>query len=74
MCPACREAADKWLHSNPLQVLGGGIKIVSHAAYDDSVAGVMANRRYRWQQWRDLVVFQMDLIRRICADKHGSDA
>ena len=70
-CPPCRALADKWLYSNPARVLGGGVRIASGAAYDDTAAGVADNRRGRYEQWRRLVREQIALIVEGCeAGRH----
>lgn len=70
VCGGCRAEIYRWQDTKPSVLLGGGIRINSHAAYDDTPAGVAANRRRRWEDWRDLVVRQSNLIRDSCAREH----
>lgn len=56
--------------TSPLTHVDTGITFQSHAAYDDTPAGVRSNRTARYEKWRDLVQFQCRLIADICARQH----
>lgn len=66
LCPSCRADRDAWLRYRPVYP----IKIASGASYDDSVAGVMANRQARADATYQLIRDQIALIERICATQH----
>lgn len=70
LCDDCRSKIYAWQDTKPSVLLGGGIRFHSHAAYDDTPAGMRANWERRWRDWRDLVEFQSELIRGICARQH----
>lgn len=71
LCATCQAESDRWLESSPSEVLPLlSIAYGSGAAYDTTGAGIRQRRSARWQQWRDLVVFQRNLIREGCASGH----
>lgn len=66
LCPSCRADRDAWLRYRPTYP----IKIASGASRDDTVAGVLDNRRARAESTYQLIRDQIALIHRICAAKH----
>lgn len=62
----CDEHIKQWnAWSDYRQVLP--LSINSHAAYDDSVRGVMERRARLVAEWRETIRSQQILIKRICA-------
>ncbi len=64
LCPPCREARSKWLDFRLPRTLG--IAHGSGAPYDVSSAGVRDRQRARFDEWRDTIRFNRDLIARTC--------
>lgn len=73
MCPPCTDRMMRWLDTTP-QGLFLGIKITDNAAYDGTPAGSADNRRARCDRWRQVVRFQISLIRDLCAAQHSKRA
>ena len=67
LCGPCREEWLKWLdYQQPVT----GIKFANHAAYDDTTAGRGGVRRSGFEQWRDTIRYQQQLIKDDCARNH----
>lgn len=66
LCVPCRDARLAWLdYRLPANL---GIAHGSGAPYDASAAGLRDRRRARFEEWRSLVSFEMDLIARTCRE------
>ena len=68
LCPPCRADADAWLeprrhHVKNTLPANGGI----------SAQKIRDQRRGNYQEWRDRVTYQLDLITRICQTTHQED-
>ena len=74
LCTECTAAYNKWLDSKPSKVLNGGVKFANHATYDDTAAGLRDNASHRFEQWRQLVRRQTDLIARLCKEGKHAEA
>jgi hypothetical protein len=72
-CESCRTLVNRWMDTTPSALIPQhGFTFGSGAAHDASGAGLMERRRYRYQQWRETVRFQVGLIRDACrVEGHG---
>lgn len=69
VCAVCRAEQDKWTHMSPetaRRIMQPGIRIGNGAAYDDTPAGMAANRRRRVDDFYALVRRQHVLIADSC--------
>lgn len=66
LCPPCTEARAAWLDYRlpPAR----GFSFGSGAAYDVSPAGAADRQRARFEQWRETIRFNRDLIARTCRE------
>ena len=62
MCAECRAKHDAWLDYR----LPPRVNIASGSSRDDTVAGVADARKARFQEWRDTINRQQELIRAQC--------
>jgi len=75
ICSPCQEERSRWLDTRPSQMLPRfGIAHGSGAAYDVSAAGIGDNRGSQYEQWRQLVRSQRDLIARTCREQRHATA
>ena len=68
LCPECRADADAWLEPRRHHV--------SNTRSDNlgiSARQIRDQRRGNYQEWRDRVRYQLDLITRICQTTHQED-
>lgn len=67
LCAPCRAERDRWLDTTPNRLIPRpGFAYGSGAAYDSTPAGAAGNRSARYQEWRETVRFQRDLIATAC--------
>ena len=69
LCFECREKRAAWCATSPTAQLRSYVKITSGSVRDDTLAGVLDNRRSLLEDWRTLVDTQCRLILRICLDQ-----
>lgn len=70
ICCQCRDEIRAWENTRPSTHVRTGTRFASNAARDDTAAGLRDRYDARWREWRDLVVFQIGLIHRVCAERH----
>lgn len=66
LCDTCRAEFDRWYDYR----LDRPAPFTSQSNYDRIPEGVADNRRAGYEQWRDTVRYQQDLIRQHCAEQH----
>lgn len=66
-CDACRAEIARWYDYR----LPRPVQFANHGGYDETGRGIADNGSARYEQWRDTVRYQQDLIRQQCAAQHG---
>lgn len=70
LCPPCSDLWQRWLDTKPSTHVTPGTGFQSHAAYDDTTAGMRDNNRARHTRWVDLVRTQQAAIAQKCRTQH----
>jgi hypothetical protein len=66
ICPPCHEAWRSWFNYRIVP----GLRINSGATRDDTLAGIKDRQRARFEEWRDTIRSNQELIEKICARRH----